>query len=97
MKVVWSREVGVTSDNHIPLAAKCLKAAIDSGGKPTAWPQRSVFPPINSTFEGGARHGGSELEGHWVEVQFDIKKVRVENGPARAHVRLGCRPNLDTI
>ena len=32
------------------VAAMYLKAAIGPNGLPTAWLQRTVYPPINSTF-----------------------------------------------
>jgi isoquinoline 1-oxidoreductase beta subunit len=89
VKVVWSREDDIKFDYYLPVAAMYLKAALDSRGKPTAWLQRSVFPPINSTFDSGARYGGWELKGNWIEVPFDVPNLRVESGPAQAHVRLG--------
>lgn len=89
VKVVWSREDDIRFDYYLPVAAMYLKAALDSHGKPTAWLQRSAFPPINSTFDSEARHGGWELKGNWIEVPFDVPNLRVENGAAQAHVRLG--------
>ena len=89
VKVVWSREDDIKFDYYLPVAAMYLKAALDSRGKPTAWLQRSAFPPINSTFDSGARYGGWELKGNWIEVPFDVQNLRVESGPAQAHVRLG--------
>ena len=89
VKVVWSREDDIKFDYYLPAAAIYLKAALDSKGRPTAWLQRSAFPPINSTFDADAEHGSWELKGNWIEVPFDIPNIRVENGAARAHVRLG--------
>lgn len=89
VKVVWSREDDIKFDYYLPVAAMYLKAALDSRGKPTAWLQRSAFPPINSTFNSEARYGGWELKGNWIEVPFDVQNIRVESGAAQAHVRLG--------
>lgn len=89
VKVVWSREDDIKFDYYLPVAAMYMKAALDSRGKPTAWLQRSAFPPINSTFNSEARYGGWELKGNWIEAPFDIQNVRVESGAAQAHVRLG--------
>ncbi|HEX5411876.1 MAG TPA: molybdopterin cofactor-binding domain-containing protein [Terriglobia bacterium] len=89
VKVVWSREDDIKFDYYLPVAAVYLKAALDSNGGPTSWLARSAFPPINSTFDSSARYGGWELEGSWIEVPFDIPNIRVEVGPARAHVRVG--------
>ena len=66
-----------------------MKAAIGPNGKPTAWLQRSVFPPINSTFEAGATYGDDEMGLGWNNVPFDIPNHRAENGPADYHVRIG--------
>ena len=35
-----------------------FKAGLDSSGKPSAWLQRTVFPPIGSTFDGKEPYGG---------------------------------------
>jgi len=67
-----------------------MKAALDQSGKPTAWLQRSVFPPIGSTFAANQTYGsGGELGMGWTDVPFDIANLRVENGSATAHVRIG--------
>jgi isoquinoline 1-oxidoreductase subunit beta len=89
VKVVWSREDDIKNDYYLPVAAIYLKAALDPKGKPAAWLQRSAFPPINSTFNSESRHGSWELNNNWIEVPFDIPHIRVENGAAQAHVRVG--------
>jgi len=48
VKVVWSREDDIKFDYYNAVAAMYMKAAVDAKGKPTAWLQRSVFPPITS-------------------------------------------------
>ena len=90
VKVVWRREDDIRCDFYHTVAAMYLKAALGPDGKPAAWVQRSVFPPINSTFEAGARDGTSDdMDQGWSDVPFDIPNLRVENGPADAHVRIG--------
>ena len=89
VKVVWSREDDIKFDYYLPVASMYLKAALDPNGKPTAWLQRSAFPPIGSTFNSEARYASWELNNNWIEVPFDVPNLRVENGPAQAHVRLG--------
>ena len=67
-----------------------MKAALDQKGKPTAWLQRSVFTPIGSTFDGKTVLGSEgELAMGWSTIPFDIPNLRVENGPAKAHLRIG--------
>ena len=89
VKVVWTREDDIRFDYYLPVAAVYMKATFDANGKPTAWLQRSAFPPINSTFNSEARYASWELNNTWIEAPFDIPNLRIENGPAQAHVRLG--------
>ena len=48
VKVVWTREDDIHFDFYHSVAAMYMKAAVDAKGKPTAWLQRSAFPPIMS-------------------------------------------------
>ena len=90
VKVVWSREDDIKFDYYNAVAAMYLKAALDAKGKPTAWLQRSVFPPIPSIFDVNAVYGDpNHLQQGWTDVPYDIPNLRVENGPAHAHVRIG--------
>src|SRR6202051_616618 len=57
VKVVWSREDDIKFDYYNAVAAMYLKASLDSKGKPTAWLQRSVFPPIPSIYDVNAVYG----------------------------------------
>ena len=58
-----------------------MRAALDANGKPTAWLQRSVFPPITSIFDVDARvRRPGHLQQGWTDVPFDIPNLRVENG-----------------
>ncbi len=90
VKVIWSREDDIKFDYYHSVAAMYLKAALDDGGKPKAWLQRSVFPPIGSTFKEGEVYGGAgEMSMGWNVVPFDVPNFRSENGQAAAHVRIG--------
>jgi len=90
VKVIWSREDDIKFDYYHSVAAMYLKAALDGAGKPTAWLQRSVFPPIGSTFDTSAVYGGGgEMSMGWNVVPFDVANFRSENGQATAHVRIG--------
>jgi isoquinoline 1-oxidoreductase beta subunit len=52
--------------------------------------QRSVFPPIASTFNAEAVHGDAgDLQQGWMDIPYAIPNLRVENGNAKAHVRIG--------
>jgi isoquinoline 1-oxidoreductase beta subunit len=89
VKVVWSREDDIHFDYFHSVAAMYMKAAVGADGKPTAWLQRTVYPPINSTFDVGARYADDEMGLGWNNLPFDIPNHRAENGPADYHVRIG--------
>ena len=89
IKVVWTREDDIRFDFFHSVAAMYLKAAIGPDGKPTAWLQRTVYPPIGSTFDVNAKYADDEMSLGWNNVPFDIPNHRAENGPADAHVRIG--------
>ena len=90
VKVVWTREDDVKFDYYNAVAAMYMKAAVDGKGKPTAWLQRSVFPPITSIFDVNAVYGDSpHLAQGWTDLPYDLPNIQIENGPARAHVRIG--------
>ena len=89
VKVVWKREDDIQFDFFHSVAAMYLKAAIAPDGKPTAWLQRTVYPPIGSTFDVNAKYADDEMGLGWNNLPFNIPNHRAENGPADAHVRIG--------
>ena len=90
VKVVWSREDDIKFDAFHSVAAMYFKASLGADGKPTAWLQRSVFPPIASTFEPKGEYADAgEIGLGFSDVPFAIPNQRVENGPAQAHTRIG--------
>jgi len=89
VKVVWSREDDIRFDYYHSVAAMYVKAVLDGNGKPRAWLQRSVFPPIGSTFDPNTVYGDDEMSLGWNVVPFDVPNFRAENGPAAGHVRIG--------
>jgi len=90
VKVVWSREDDIKFDTYHSVAAMYFKAALGADGKTAAWLQRSVFPPIGSTFDATATYSGpDELGLGFSDMPFAVPNHRAENGPATAHVRIG--------
>jgi isoquinoline 1-oxidoreductase subunit beta len=90
VKVTWSREDDIKFDYYNSVAAMYMKAALGKDGKPTAWLQRSTFPPITSIFRVDAVYGDpGHLGQGWTDIPFDVPNLRVENGAAKAHVRIG--------
>jgi isoquinoline 1-oxidoreductase beta subunit len=90
VKVVWSREDDIKFDVYHSVAAMYMKAVLGPDGKPAAWLQRTVFPPIGSTFDASTTYSApDELGLGFTDVPFAIANLRAENGPATAHVRIG--------
>ncbi|MGB8325216.1 MAG: molybdopterin cofactor-binding domain-containing protein [Candidatus Acidiferrum sp.] len=90
VKVVWSREDDIKFDTFHSVAAMYFKASLGADGKPTAWLQRSVFPPIASTFDASAQHpDAGEIGLGFSDVPFAVPNHRAESGAATTHVRIG--------
>jgi isoquinoline 1-oxidoreductase subunit beta len=90
VKVVWSREDDLQFDYYNAVAAMYLKASLGGDGKPTALLGRSVFPPIAATFDLSAEYGGAgSMQQGWTDIPYDVPNLRMENGPAQEHVRIG--------
>jgi len=90
VKVVWSREDDIRFDTYHSVSAMYMKAALGADGKPTAWLQRTVFPPIGSTFDANETYSnGDELGLGFSDLPYNLPNHRSENGPAVAHVRIG--------
>jgi isoquinoline 1-oxidoreductase beta subunit len=90
VKVVWTREDDIKFDYYNAVAGIYMKASLDSKGKPVAWLQRCVFPPITSITDVNAVYGDpGHLQQGWTDIPYDIPNLQVENGPAEAHVRIG--------
>src|SRR5882672_50192 len=90
VKVIWSREDDIKFDVYHSVAAMYMKAALGPDGKPTAWLQRTVFPPIGATFDSSATYSApDELGLGFTDVPFALANFRAENGPATPHTRIG--------
>lgn len=90
VKVIWSREDDIQFDTYHSVSAMYFKAPLGPDGMPTAWLQRTVFPPIGSTFDATAVYSaGDELGLGFTDLPYAIPNHRSENGPATAHVRIG--------
>jgi isoquinoline 1-oxidoreductase beta subunit len=97
VKVVWSREDDIRFDYYHSVAAMYMKATTDAKGLPTAWLQRSAFPPIEMMFDPTAKYGTSQMAMGWNDLPFDIPNQRAENGPATAPVRIGWMRSVANI
>ncbi len=97
VKVVWSREDDIRFDFYHAVAAMYMKAATDEKGRPTAWLQRSVFPPIGSQDDVAAKYGTFELDMGWNDVPYDLANFRAECGPADTKIRIGWMRSVANI
>jgi isoquinoline 1-oxidoreductase subunit beta len=97
VKVVWSREDDIRFDFYHAVAAMYMKAATDDKGRPIAWLQRSVFPPIGSQDDVAAKYGTFELDMGWNDVPYDLPNFRAECGPADTHIRIGWMRSVANI
>jgi isoquinoline 1-oxidoreductase beta subunit len=97
VKVVWSREDDIHFDYFHSVAAMYMKASTDAKGRPTAWLQRSAFPPIEMMFDPTATYGGMEMAMGWNDLPYDLPNHRAENGPATAPVRIGWMRSVANI
>ena len=88
--VTWTREDDIRHDYYHTVAAVHMKASVGTDGMPTAWLQRSAFPPIASTFAAGARDASPlEMSLGFTDLPYAIPHLRIESGQADAHVRIG--------
>ena len=90
VKVTWTREDDIQHDYYHAICAQHLEAALDQDGRANAWLHRTVFPPIEATFQPDIVYGsGGELGQGVVDMPYDIPNVRCENGAVANHVRIG--------
>jgi isoquinoline 1-oxidoreductase subunit beta len=90
VKVVWTREDDIRFDYYHAVAGMYHKAALDERGRVNAWLHRSVFPSISSMGDASSMYGFDVEYGMGLnDLPFDLPNHRAENGPAKAHVRIG--------
>lgn len=98
VKLVWTREDDIRHDYYHAVSAQHLKAGLDASGQATSWLHRTVFPTISSTFAPGAnRPSPGEMALGCFDVPFQIPNLRIENGEAPAHVRIGWLRSVSNV
>jgi isoquinoline 1-oxidoreductase subunit beta len=98
VKVTWTREDDIRNGYYHSCCAQYLKAGLDQDGRPVAWLQRSVFPPIESIFTADAKKPASwELDFGLTDLPYAIPNVCLESGEAAAHVRIGWLRSVQNI
>lgn len=90
VKVVWTREDDLQHDYFHTVQVDRLEAGLDKEGKAEAFLHRSVFPSIGSIFMPDPKHGMAfEVGMGLLDTPFAIPNMRIENGEAEAHARIG--------
>ncbi|MBV8429508.1 MAG: xanthine dehydrogenase family protein molybdopterin-binding subunit [Hyphomicrobiales bacterium] len=98
VKVVWTREDDLRNGFYHTVSVERLEAGLDATGKAMAWRHNSVAPTIMSTFKPDPKH-----EANWeagmglVDMPFDIANLRIENGEAQSHTRIGWFRSVSNI
>jgi isoquinoline 1-oxidoreductase beta subunit len=90
VKVTWTREDEIRNGYYHAVSAQHLEGGLDAQGRAVGWLHRTAFPSIASTFQPNVTYGNAgELGQGVVDMPYAIPNVRCENGPAKAHVRIG--------
>lgn len=97
VKIVWTREDDLRFDYFHEPSAMYVRAAVDASGRPTAWLQRTAFPPIWFLFDGKSVHAGDLLEMGFTNIPYVLPNLRAENGPADTHIRIGWLRSVSNV
>lgn len=90
VNLTWTREDDLMHDYLNTTAVEHLEAGLDENGKPVAWLHRSVAPSISATFAPDKTYESPlELGMGFIDLPFDIPNMRMENGEALSHTRVG--------
>ncbi len=98
VRVQWTREDDIRHGYYHSTCAHRFSAGMDATGKVTAWLHRCAFPSISSTFANGVTHAGAgELQQGTTDFPLAVPNFRMENGEAKAHVRIGWLRSVHNI
>ncbi len=99
VRVTWTREDDLQHAYYHTVCAQHVKAGLDENGKVIAWHHRNVFPTIWSTFEKDDPQLGHKIELSlgYIDLPYAIPNLRLENGKAKAHVRIGWLRSVNNI
>src|SRR5260221_2526570 len=90
VKVIWTREDDLRNGYYHACSAERIEAGLDKKNKVIAWRHRSAAPTILSIFAPDPKYEAPfELGMGLVDTPFDIPNLRIENGEAEAHTRIG--------
>jgi isoquinoline 1-oxidoreductase beta subunit len=96
--LTWTREDEIRNAYFHTVTAMHFEAALDAGGKATAWLGRTAFPCISTVFAPNVKTpAAGELELGFVDVPYAIPNVRVEACDAEPHSRIGWFRSVSNI
>ena len=90
VKVVWTREDDIQNGFYHTVSVERLVGGLDASGQTVAWLHNSTAPTILSLFQPDPKHEMPlELGMGLVDNPFSVDNIRIENGEAPAHTRIG--------
>ena len=98
VKVVWTREDDIQNGFYHTVSMERLCGGLDASGKTVAWLYNSTAPTILSLFKPDPKHQMPlELGMGLVDNPFNVDNMRIENGEAPAHTRIGWYRSVSNI
>ena len=98
VKVVWTREDDIQNGFYHTVSLERLVGGLDASGKTVAWLHNSTAPTILSLFKPDPKHEMPlELGMGLVDNPFNVDNIRIENGEAQAHTRIGWYRSVSNI
>jgi isoquinoline 1-oxidoreductase beta subunit len=98
VKVVWTREDDIRNGYYHTVSVERLVGGLDASGKTVAWFHNSTAPSLFALFMPDPKHEQAlELGMGFVDNPFDIANMRMENGEAAAHNRIGWYRSVSNI
>jgi isoquinoline 1-oxidoreductase beta subunit len=98
VRVVWTREDEIRHGFYHAASAQHLKAGLDADGKVTAWHHCVAFPSLFGLWQPDRKRGHAlEFGLGFVDLPYDIPNIRLENGEAEVHFRVGWYRSVNNI
>ena len=97
VKIVWSREDDIHFDYYHSPAAMYMKAAVGAKGLPDGMAAAQRVSADRVAEQHAEQYGGFQLGMGWTDIPYPIPNLRVENGPAQAHFRIGWLRSVSNI